>query len=1306
MILLVLVMCIMSFGMLVACTPDDDDDNDDDTIASIVTINYIVDEEVYRASTYRIGDFFRLPQEPGKINHYFVGWYLDEDFTEKFKGEGDVIACTDEVLNVYAKFVECNIIVNYYADGEEYTIRHYAYGFDFRYPLDPTKPEYKFLGWYLDEQFTTKFDEKVHIKEDTTELNVYAKFEYIAQKNLEFTLSTDGTYYTVTGFKQDSDGSYTTYDDMVIPSEYKGLPVKAIADNAFKDMARSLVQTVVIQEGVESIGSKAFYGANGIRHIELPSTITDIGNEAFEGCYRLISVFDKTNLNLEIGSLDNGGVGYFAKDIYSDESQAGKFTEDEEFVFYELPNATKDMYLVDYAGRYVETLTLPSQYGYKIQSGAFIHHSFENLVIKSNVAEIGDFAFYNIYKLQTVTYAKQGLYSGLQYIGDSAFADCRSLQSIDISADITNIKDNVFQDCDKLKKINFDRYISDWRHFATGWASDVSNNCEIQCRDGIVDKYGESFECPAGTSGIEYKYYEYDETYRVVGMGTANTNSIVIPRRYNGCLVTSIDENAFKGNKEITSIVIPNSITYINNNSFADCTNLTYVTLPDGLESIGNNAFDNADITSLVIPDSVTSIGWYAFAHNRNMVSAKLPSSLEVMSHSILYNCNKLTDVVIPEGVTNIGDNAFTGTALKQITIPKSVTSIGNSAFSGCNKLTSIRYNGTTSEWKAIEKDVWSQYAYEYGVIYCTDDKMSYKENIIQDIVELNGMTYSFTVGERDYQGYKLVSVTDKTLKEVVVPDMCANFPVIAVGGEVFKDNACLQNITLSANLKYIGESAFENCLGLISISIPNKMSDIGDYAFRGCYRLIEVFNDSYMSFSQGYEDDGCIAKYAKNVYGRGNGGGTSKLHIDGDYIFYVDETESYLVDYKGTDTILTLPENGGVAYGIYKYVFKDNNSLTNVVIPNVVTSIGEYAFENCEGITEITLGNGLVEIGEQAFNACGGLNKVHVSDVEAWFNIQFADAYANPLTYANGMYTDGVLVENITVNSNEIKQFALYNYDCLKSITLSDSVNSIGAQAFYDCNSLESVTLGSGLASISNQAFYRCDKLQTVEFNEGLESIGNSVFAECISLTSVALPDSLTSLGKGVFAGCTAIESVTIGSGLEKISEHAFYNNASLNNLVIPANVQEIEGYAFFGCTTLDNITFNEGLIIIRPWAFSKCTSLTSVVFPNSLKNIWNNAFRDCTSLANVTFGNSLEVIDATVFENCAIESIDLPVSIKSIKHTAFGRTITTINYAGTMAEWNAVVKDVDWDIYMPVGKVVCTDGEITVGQGITEEV
>ena len=270
-----------------------------------------------------------------------------------------------------------------------------------------------------------------------------------------------------------------------------------------------------------------------------------------------------------------------------------------------------------------------------------------------------------------------------------------------------------------------------------------------------------------------------------------------------------------------------------------------------------------------------------------------------------------------------------------------------------------------------------------------------------------------------------------------------------------------------------------------------------------------------------------------------------------------------------------------------------------------------------------------------------------------------------------------------------------LYNYvqDTLiqcpgakTSITIPNSVTSIGDSAFSGCSSLTSVTIPNSVTSIGRWAFWGCSGLTTLNFNaidcqdfedsyfngNHVGSFGNSLttvnigdsvqripayfVSGCSDLTLVTIPTGVTSIGGWTFSGCSGLTSVTIPTGVTSIEGYTFYGCTGLTSITIPNNITSIGNSAFAYCSGLSSVTIPTGVTSIGESAFAYCSGLSSVTIPNSVTSIGNSAFSGCSGLTSVTIPNSVTSIESYTFSGCSgLTSVTIPNSVTSIGKGAF---------------------------------------------------
>ena len=532
-----------------------------------------------------------------------------------------------------------------------------------------------------------------------------------------------------------------------------------------------------------------------------------------------------------------------------------------------------------------------------------------------------------------------------------------------------------------------------------------------------------------------------------------------------------------------------------------------------------------------------------------------------VIGSNVLGKNNKITDIVIQEGITHILDEAFKGcTALSSLTVPESVYSIGNNVFEGCNNLAHINlflrnilasqndtfngssiktidFNGTIEQWNSM----------------VTDRNIFLDDNVILNCSNRK-------VNEGDFAGLYVERVLNLyTLKHVngseiafyaYVPRYWKNGGKIGIiSSEAFKDCDEIFSVTIEDGIGMIMESAFEGCSSLVNISIPESVSVIGKNAFRGCSSLSSINIPKSAFFINGDIFGDC--DNLEDIYYQGT---YSQLMSMPDKIWI--DTDSG-ADIHCTDRIIRGEKPSSTGVYVEKIPYSKNYRVSNVdagrltstkvVIPaehndGYITEIGKEAFEYCNGLTRIKLPDTITKIGYRAFYKCSGLTSItipnSVTEIGLW-----AFAYCSGLT----------------------------------SITIPDSVTEIGEYAFVGCSGLTSITIPGSIKNI--RAWFSDDgdneTLSEVVLQDGITSIGYKAFANYSGLTSITIPDSVTKIGDMAFYKCSGLTSIMIPDSVTEIGGGAFYECIGLTSITIPDSVTEIGEYAFNGCSGLAEIHY-----------------------------------------------------------------------------------------------------------------------------------
>ena len=408
--------------------------------------------------------------------------------------------------------------------------------------------------------------------------------------------------------------------------------------------------------------------------------------------------------------------------------------------------------------------------------------------------------------------------------------------------------------------------------------------------------------------------------------------------------------------------------------------------------------------------------------------------------------------------------------------------------------------------------------------------------------------------------------------------------------------------LIISDGVQNINDYAFAYCNKLTSVTIPDSVTSIGEDAFYGCN--IETATIPTIACSS-----------IKNA----------KLKT------------------------VTITSGESICEG----AFYGCNELTNITIPDSVTSIGHMAFSGCNGLTSVVVGENNANY--KSINNC----------------ILTKDGKTLILGCKSSIIPDGVT----NINAN-----AFYGCSGLTSIVIPDSITNINAAAFYGCSGLEEIIVNTNNEIYKNENNCILSKegktlvlgCKNSIIPDSVTSIGNYAFSGCSGLTSITIPDSVTGIGEDAFIGCSGLTSVTIPDSVTRIGSLAFYGCSGLTSIKIGNGVKNIGDYTFKNCpietatipaiacdeiknSALKTVIITSGRVIGYT-AFKDCYSLTCITIPNSVTSIGREAFDGCRGLTSINIPDSVTSIGEDAFYNCkGLTSITIPDSVTSIGYRAF---------------------------------------------------
>ena len=688
----------------------------------------------------------------------------------------------------------------------------------------------------------------------------------------------------------------------------------------------------------------------------------------------------------------------------------------------------------------------------------------------------------------------------------------------------------------------------------------------------------------------------------------------ITPAYFEGVLPTSGscgDEITWSFDKETGTLTFVGNGVLASSDYMAWNRKVNKVVVGEGITAIGSQAFENFSVLKEIeIPGTVTSIGNHAFEYCRVLKSLEFPEKLTEIGSYAFRDCDILENFEFPSCLLTIRDRAFAGCdALTSIEIPGSVTSIGLDAFAACD---------------ALE-----------GIVVAEGNTVYDSRENCNAIIET--ATNTLVIG----------------CKNTTVPA-----DITTIASRAFYDCDGLTNMELPAGLTSLGSYSFYDCDGLTSIEIPESVTSIGDFAFFGCGALqtvvsncivapelgIYAFNNmsssavlcypaccDYTAWEGFFASTEAVGTVQEGTCGENLtwyfNEGIGLLRISGTGVMYDYDNESSPQPWRtlGVNTVLM---DEGVE-NIGNYAFYNCTALTRIEIPEGVTSIGDYTFYNCSSLTSIEIPATVTRIGISAsylnyapvFSGCSSLAAVHINDLAAWCRIDFGDAgyaTANPLFYAHNLYLNGKLITELVIPDEitEIKPFT-FGGAGITSVTIHENVTEIGQDAFKRCTALSNVVIPDGVTIIGKGAFYYCTALESVAIGAGVTTVGEGAFSGCGSLNAVHISDLSAWCGIDFQTPNNASNPIVVAGNL-------YLNGEAVTDLVIPEDVTVIKPRAFKGLAGLKNVTMHKGVTAIGSEAFSGCPgieSITSWIPAGILFEIGENVFGDVNKFECLLF-------------------------------------------------------------------------------------
>ena len=896
----------------------------------------------------------------------------------------------------------------------------------------------------------------------------------------------------------------------------------------------SQIKRVVIESGVTTVGSNAFNNCDNLTAVELPDTLTAIGDYAFAWS-------NVAEITIPDGVVTIGASAFWR-------------------------TALADVVIPD-------SVTT-------IGAGAFWETKLVDVVIPDSVTTIGESAFRYCWEMKTLH-----LGSGLTTVEGYAFDRCEAAVTLSADNRALVLEDNALLNAEKTRLIQYFEGPKDTdRAEAYTIPAGVEEICSgaFDCCDDLktivipntVQRIGqeafgqcdnlEELTIPASVTKIESSAFLYNRY--PVHVAAANT------------AYCSEDGVVYSKNKDTLCYAGAAAGAY---------------SIPNGVAFIGDTAASGAAITSLTLPASVEKIGDEAFQDCGQLQTLTFLGSIKEIGYSTFSGCHSLNRVTIPEGLKKISASAFSScTDLRSVTIPKSVTTIEWGAFEACDALLDVYYAGSKADWERINIDEYNAPLIDAAIHYDGST-----ETLVPDVVTLGeaeanadgvvvtwekatnaawynvyrkdavntewteiatvrntsytdrdveeGATYTYTVRGVASDGKTLSPDYDTTGVSVKVDAEPENLGRGNCGAGGVNDSSVrwiltsdgtmtisgtgamamweaeehpwqelrdqIRSVVIRTGVTTVGSYAFSDCNNLETVEFPNTLTTIGEGAFMNSNLRDVVIPDSVRTI-EGNAFAGC-GLMSKLSLGSG-------LTTIGDFAFAWCSSSVRISE----DNRAFVMEDGALFNAAKtKLIRFFSDWVTSYTIPTGVKEIGAGAFEGSWNLKTVTIPDGVQSIRARAFAQLWKLERLTIPASVTEIAVDAFLFTVCPITVAAGN-TAYCSQDDALYSKN--KDTLIYAAGATGAFIIPNTVVTIEESAFSE-STISSVTIPNSVETIGSWAFSGCGNLRTVTLPASVTEIGEGVFEVCTKLTSVRIPASVKTIQKWTFAECEALTDV-----------------------------------------------------------------------------------------------------------------------------------------------------------------------------------
>lgn len=1083
---------------------------------------------------FKYGETINLT-DPEKVGYVFTGW--DREVPETMPSYGFTLYATWQA-NLYKVTFDAN-------GGNDIEMKEYMYGQQYELPV-PVFAGHEFAGWYYN---GTKVED-----------GVWSYLKGITLVANWATVSDDFVFAQVEDHLEviNYNGNET---EITIPTIADGMPVTAIADNAFN--GNQSLTKVIMQEGLTTIGEGAFSNMASLTEIVFPVSLRSIGSNVLTGTnvekITLASSFNKqirylfgNNIANVPASLVKIKYANGCTEINNTMWNVDKVKNEGDPVVLELAD---DWTIVPTSAFYncqgIVSLIIPEGIQYIYDQAFQDCRNLEKVVLPTTLREIWSYGFNNCVKITDFNIEDCSSLTRITYQG---LGNLDSLVEIRLPKNLDRLETYAIAWCDNLERIIFNDKI---RKF-DGWCFEGNQSLKEVVLPSSVEEIGDGVfnNCTNLTfviipKGIDRIYnWAFQQCYSLIVLceeeskptnwssNWASNGPIVVwgykeTKTINGIkyALTNSNEAYILGVEDLTQtryefadsvdgydVVSVNLGGLFRNNTYVE-----EVVIPDFVDSIPNNAFNGATSLKKVIfgeNTGVTSIGNYAFANCSSLASIDIPNSVTNISNYAFYQCNGLRSVKIPDSITTLNEYTFAYCRnLTVVILPNTITQMYYAAFGWDNAIQYVFYSGTEQERYAISNNgnnyvfdrTWYYESSVTSTEFVSNDTYSY-------LIDNNNTIYNFTFVDKSFEEFSFDSI---------------------------------ENVEFTT----ISDSMFSECQNLKSITIPASVTRIGMNAFYNCTSLENVL----------FEDN---------------------------------------------SQLLTIVSSA----------FSNCTSLSSIELPQGLTTIGSSAFSNCSSLASIIIPASVTSISDYPFDRTSVVIYCQVDEKpEGWNNYWNYNSWNGYwLTYTMGVKSFGSTedFDYIVNNNDEVRITKMANAKA-SSVVLPDTVDNmpvteLGDRLFYDCDKLATITLPSGLKKIGNYTFYDCDKIKNIVLPDSLEEIGEYAFYQCELLNTISGASSLTRVKRYAFQGCNRLNTFIGPNNIQYVGDYAFQDCYNWRNRFELLSVVEIGNGAFWGNYRIRTLILPDTLTSIGSNAFMYCDDLRMVYIPAAVITMGSQVFNN----------------------------------------------------------------------------------------------